>query len=234
PSGLTRNAPMIRPTTGVLTMIRSTRGGNIRSLYVASALTIAFSGGSAASQTPARGRAASPGAPLVLDRETTILVGADEPAPIAAAARDLAADCEKVLGRAPRIVQRPEDAAAATIVIGFRSTLVQGVRPTAAGAPESFSLSVRDAAWKGAPRRRAVVLTGADMRGTMYAVYQFAEEFLGVDPLYYWTDHVPARRATIEVPASLSEAFPAPVFKYRGFFINDEDLLTGWASGERN
>src|SRR5207248_6399451 len=26
--------------------------------------------------------------------------------------------------------------------------------------------------------------------------------------------------------------FPASVFKYRGLFINDEDLLTGWAPGE--
>src|SRR2546430_13589145 len=38
--------------------------------------------------------------------------------------------------------------------------------------------------------------------------------------------------ARIELLASLNRQFPAPVFKYRGFFINDEDLLTGWAPGE--
>ncbi len=38
---------------------------------------------------------------------------------------------------------------------------------------------------------------------------------------------------SIEIPVSYEKTFPAPIFKYRGFFINDEDLLTGWASGEK-
>ena len=50
--------------------------------------------------------------------------------------------------------------------------------------------------------------------------------------MYYWTDRQPAKRASIAVPANLSHAYPAPLFKYRGFFINDEDQLTGWANGE--
>ena len=134
-------------------MIGSRRGSNVRSLFVVWALTMVFGGGAVAGQTPPRGRA-SLRAPLALNGDTTILIAADEPAPVAMAARDLAADFEKVLGRAPRIVQRPEDTAATTVVIGFRSTLVQGLRPTAAGAPESFSVSVRDATWKGTARRR--------------------------------------------------------------------------------
>jgi hypothetical protein len=32
----------------------------------------------------------------------------------------------------------------------------------------------------------------------------------------------------------LKKVFPPPVFKYRGFFINDEDLLTGWAPGGKS
>src|SRR5262245_4647416 len=214
--------------------VRAGCTANTRALLVATALTASFGVAAIAAQTPSRGRAAPSGAPLVLDAATTILVGADEPPPIAAAARDLASDFEKVLGRAPRIVQRAEDTATTTVVIGLRSALMQSLRPATAGAAESFSLSVRDATWRVAPRRRAVVLTGADMRGTMYAVYQFAEQFLGIDPLYYWTDHVPARTTAIDLPATLDETFPAPLFKYRGFFINDEDLLTGWASGERS
>lgn len=61
------------------------------------------------------------------------------------------------------------------------------------------------------------------MRGTMYAVYQFSEQYLGIDPLYYWTDRQPVPRTSIEIPASLNRTFSAPVFKYRGLFINDED-----------
>jgi hypothetical protein len=171
---------------------------------------------------------------VVLDATTTILIGADEPSPVAEAARDLASDFEKVLGRKPRIVQRREETGPATVLIGYRSTLLQGLRSAPEGSPESFSISVRQTGWKEAPRTRVVLLTGADMRGTIYAVYQFAERFLGIDPLYYWTDHVPDRKARVEIPSSLNEAFPPPAFKYRGFFINDEDLLTGWAPGARD
>src|SRR5262249_4808272 len=73
---------------------------------------------------------------------------------------------------------------------------------------------------------------GGDMRGTIYAIYQFSEDYLGVDPLYYWTDHAPASKPRVDLPDGLSKDFAAPGFKYRGFFINDEDLLTGWGPGE--
>jgi hypothetical protein len=157
--------------------------------------------------------AAPSAAPVVLTSDTVIVVGAGEPPPVMAAARDLASDVEKVLGRAPRIVQRREDLRNPAIVIGGGK----------AGAPESFSIAAADG---------AVRLTGADMRGTIYAVYQFSEDYLGVDPLYYWTDHVPPKKARIELPDALNKDFPAPVFAYRGFFVNDEDLLTGFAPGE--
>jgi Glycosyl hydrolase family 115 len=96
-----------------------------------------------------------------------------------------------------------------------------------------FQFPSPSADWNKARRTEVVLLTGADMRGTIYAIYEFAQKFLGIDPLYYWTDHEPLRRASIQIPASLDEKFPAPVFKYRGFFVNDEDLLTGWAPGEK-
>ena len=31
---------------------------------------------------------------------------------------------------------------------------------------------------------------------------------------------------------NLKRDYPSPLFKYRGFFINDKDQLTGWAPGE--
>ena len=66
------------------------------------------------------------------------------------------------------------------------------------------------------------------MRGTIYAIYQFSQTLLGMDPMYLWTDKVPQRRTSIPLPAGFARAFPSPVFHYRGFFINDEDLLSGW------
>ncbi len=157
--------------------------------------------------------AARPAAPVVLDASTVIVVGADQPGPVMEAARDLASDFEKVIGRAPRIVQRREDPRSPAIVIAGGKT----------GAPESFSIAAAGG---------AVRLTGADMRGTIYAVYQFSEDYLGIDPLYYWTDRVPAKKTRIELPEGVDKNFPGPVFAYRGFFVNDEDLLTGFAPGE--
>lgn len=168
---------------------------------------------------------------MALDSSTVLLVDAAEPGPIQEAARDLAGDFEKVFGKRPRIVTRPEDAAPVTVLIGLQSALVRNLRAGRPAQAESFTISVRQSNSSGGPSARVVLLTGADMRGTLFAVYPFAQEYLGVDPLYYWTDHEPTHRARIELPEALNRTWPAPVIRYRGFFINDEDLLTGWAPG---
>jgi hypothetical protein len=171
---------------------------------------------------------------VILDSTVTLLLGPEEPLPIVEAAQDLAGDFEKVLGKRPKIVHRREDAAPVTILIGYQSKLLEGLRRAGLTEPESFSISAATANWKTQQPTKVVLLAGADMRGTIFAVYEFAEEYLGIDPLYYWTDFQPVQRAQIVLSASLKKEFPAPVFKYRGFFINDEDLLTGWAPGDKD
>lgn len=168
---------------------------------------------------------AAPAHAVAVDGHVTLVVGADEPQPVKTAAEDLASDCAKVFGTRPMIVDRAVQSGT-TILIGEAEKLPADVRPENVTATESFSIAAHGA--------RTVVLAGADMRGTIYAIYQFSQEFLGVDPMYYWTDHQPVRRARIEIPANFNRFFPPPVFKYRGFFINDEDLLTGWAPGDKD
>jgi len=170
---------------------------------------------------------------IVLDGAVTILIRRDAAGPVQLAADDLAADFEAVFGTRPPIVHRPEDAARTTIAIAAPPDFPSGVHAPRLTAPESFSISSQTVNWNRTSSTQVVVLSGADLRGTIYAVYQFSEKYLGIDPLYYWTDHLPAHRASIAIPANLlPETYPAPVFRYRGFFINDEDLLTGWAPGE--
>jgi hypothetical protein len=170
---------------------------------------------------------------VVVDSTAAILLGPDEPLPIVKAAQDLQNDFEKVFGKKPAILHRSEDTARVTILIGERSRLPEAFRPGVPSEPESFTISATTAEWNKSRPTHVVLLAGADMRGTIYAIYEFSEEYLGVDPHYYWTDHQPVRRTQIALPASLQKKFPAPVFKYRGFFINDEDLLTGWAPGDK-
>ena len=179
-------------------------------------------------------QAASPPAaanPMVLDSHVAILESPNMAPAIRRAAEDLRSDFEKVLGVRPRLVRRIGEGGGETIMIGQASDLPAALRPKGLSAPESFSISL--AATGGKTPARVLLLTGADMRGTIYAIYQFSQDYLGVDPMYYWTDKQPARRARIEIPAGLAHAFPAPLYKYRGFFINDEDQLTGWAPGEK-
>ncbi len=168
---------------------------------------------------------------ITLDARTTLFVDAREPAPIQFAAKDLASDLGKVLGRPARIVRRPSEASPVVIWVAFNGGLPKGIERPAGW--EKLSIRAVNNPWPGSPVKRAIVLTGSDVRGTVYAIYEFAEKYLGIDPLYYWTDFQPARRTAIELPDSLDQKSPGTVFKYRGFFINDEDLLTGWAPGEK-
>jgi hypothetical protein len=164
---------------------------------------------------------------IAIDSRVTICEPAGTPLPIQNSVKDLANDFEKVFGVAPKIVARQEDAGPQTILVGEVARIPEAMRPVGLLAPESFAISVTNRASK------TVVLTGPDLRGAIYAVYEFSREYLGVDPMYYWTDREPARRTSIRISASLSQSYPAPAFKYRGLFLNDEDLLTGWAPGEK-
>jgi hypothetical protein len=157
---------------------------------------------------------------IVVDSRTAIVLSADAKGPVRLAAADLASDMSKVFGAKPRIVPAM-DAAAGTAIVIHESTGAS--RPA-----ESFSIAVGADGGK-----RVVRLEGTDMRGTIYAIYQFSQEFLGVDPMYYWTDNEPTRRSSVILTADLHKEYPAPVFKYRGWFPNDEDLLTGWAPDEK-
>jgi hypothetical protein len=96
------------------------------------------------------------------------------------------------------------------------------VRPVRSGDVHSSLLGIDNC-------RSALLATGADTRGAIYAAYTLSEEVLGVDPWYYWVDKEQARRDHIEVAATLDEHFGPPPFKYRGWFMNDEDLLSGFA-----
>ncbi|RRJ99598.1 hypothetical protein Ga0100230_015850 [Opitutaceae bacterium TAV3] len=79
-------------------------------------------------------------------------------------------------------------------------------------------------------RNAVIFLCGSDERGAMWAVYEFCERFLGVDPLYLWTDNAPARQPVLDLPPGIHEDQPR-TFRYRGWFINDEDLLSDWRDG---
>lgn len=167
---------------------------------------------------------------ITISSEVTIVESPDEPSPVRRATDDLASDFAKVFGREPRRASDLEDTGAAgpvAIQIASRDQLHPGLKCSTTTDPESFAFSTLRVAGR-QPLRQVVCLTGADMRGTIYAIYEFSQRILGVDPMYLWTDKQPAQRTSITLPADFDKAYPRPVFRYRGFFINDEDLLSGW------
>ncbi len=123
---------------------------------------------------------------------------------VAMAADDLRQDLHAVLDEAPH------DAAAsdATIVIDTDAQLgIEAWRITATG--------------------EQINITGGDVLGTTYGIYRFAERILGIDPLYFWKDIAPAPRKEVIVASQVIES-SKPTFRFRGWFINDEDLLSEW------
>ena len=74
---------------------------------------------------------------------------------------------------------------------------------------------------------RALVIAGADRRGTIYGIYDIAER-AGVSPWYWWAD-VPVT-VQPELYVAKGRRTDAPEVKYRGIFLNDEEPALGnWA-----
>lgn len=148
------------------------------------------------------------------------------------AVQDLASDIGRIRGRMPDVhsaLPREEDGVILVGDIrspGFRRRAeAYGVQLSSLeGLQEGYRLqSFGD-------RDQNILLCGSDERGAMWAVYEFAEKFLGVDPLGFWTDHQPPSRTHLDQSEIFVEDAPQN-FTYRGWFINDEDLLSEWKDG---
>jgi hypothetical protein len=140
-----------------------------------------------------------------------IVVAAGEPEYVRLAAEDLASDVAKITGRRPDVVPAGAAPDGPCVMIATK----------AGGAWESYRVEARGS---------RLVIEGGDARGTMFGVYAFAARYLQVDPLWYWSGREPAKRTELTWPSVLIVA-ASPAFKFRGWFINDEDLLTFWKPG---
>ncbi|HWE84726.1 MAG TPA: glycosyl hydrolase 115 family protein [Terracidiphilus sp.] len=200
-------------------MLTQIQGRFFRVLLVAAALPLLGSAplGAAKPQKPA----------ITIDRSVTIVESPEEPGPVRRATDDLLNDFAKVFGREPARADDLEDAGPLAILIAERDRVHPGIQCTKPTNPESFAFSIVRVPGH-QPLKHIVCLTGADMRGTIYAIYQFSQSILGVDPMYLWTGKEPEKRTSITLSPDFDKVYPTPVFRYRGFFINDEDLLSGW------
>ncbi len=71
-----------------------------------------------------------------------------------------------------------------------------------------------------------VIAAGGDL-GFVYGLLFLSEKWLGITPFWFWNDQKLARKETVLIPKKTIFSSKSYV-KYRGWFINDEVLISTW------
>lgn len=72
-----------------------------------------------------------------------------------------------------------------------------------------------------------VIISAPTYLGSMWGIYTLSEKLLGISPCYLFDGIIPQKRERLDAEPFEIEDSPRG-FGFRGIFINDEDLLTGW------
>ena len=136
------------------------------------------------------------------------------------AAEDLRADFARVstASHTPRLIDSPT---APCIVIEENDTRIEDPIDD-----ESFRIHIEGDILR---------ISAQSYFGTLWGIYAISEKMLGISPCYLFDDFPIAKKERLEISdTEISEH--APDFGFRGIFINDEDLLSGWkkSEGRRN
>jgi len=131
---------------------------------------------------------------------------------VALAAGDLSDDFARVSTRGVKaeICDKAEDGC-----IVICENTVSTSRPV---LDEGFSITTENG---------SIFLKADGYLGTMWAIYTFCEKYLGVAPCYLFNDLETERKDSLEIDEINITDKPSG-YGFRGVFINDEDLLTGW------
>lgn len=153
----------------------------------------------------------------------TLYVSEREDNAVLLAVEKLQADFNKVMGYTPqRTTSIPGKDKIVLMIVNEK---------TRTSLPSSFLKPLDDfeshRVWCDVSKNR-IYLQGKDMRGTIYAIYTFSEQILGVPPLWYFCSWEPQRKQSIAVPADYDYYSPSPQVRYRAWFPNDQDMYTPW------
>jgi hypothetical protein len=175
---------------------------------------------------------AGPSAPPV------ILISAKELGPAARAAKDLAADFGRVLGKNATVTTAttlPKSGDAPAIIIGTLGSselidqLVKDNQLDAAAIRGKWEAYASQVVTDANGKPVALAIAGSDVRGTIFGIYDLSQQ-IGVSPWHYWADVPPKKRQYIFAP-TVSKVYGPPSVKYRGLFINDEaPALSNWVT----
>ncbi|MGK7397247.1 MAG: hypothetical protein ACNS62_21905, partial [Candidatus Cyclobacteriaceae bacterium M3_2C_046] len=174
------------------------------------------------------------------NQQATIYLPPGTSEPIQLAVQDLASDVQKITGQQLKIVNNLNDASQNTIIIvnlASDSNLetLPNLNPdldSLSGQWESYVVTQANSYEN---IENPLLMVGSDERGTIFAIYHFIEKYLQVDPFYYWTGMEPEPQEEL-VFDNIEIIADEPDFKYRGWFNNDEDLITEFfaSAGQRD
>jgi hypothetical protein len=164
-------------------------------------------------------------AAIVYDRQSAV--------PIQKAAALLSHDLTQLTGQICAADTAPGTPNANGIIIGLASSpemaallKKNGINPDPiTGKWETYGRAVIAAPWN--PEKKAVVIFGSDVRGTIWGVIDLTRE-MGVSAWEWWADVKIRKTDHIDVDASLRYS-KEPSVKYRGFFLNTGGLQR-WAA----
>ena len=147
-----------------------------------------------------------------------IVVPENETAPVKFAISILQRDLKMVFGEESELVHTIPDNEAAIVIVN-NSLGTNGSESQKVSGTEAHGLYLHG---------NHIVLNGADMRGTIYAIYTFSEKILGIPPLWFWASLKPETKKEIRIPSDTEYLFSSPYVKYRTWFPNDQDNFSPW------
>lgn len=165
----------------------------------------------------------------------TIFTSLGDAPVVVIAASAFAGDVERVSGIRPKVSQGIPEGRLAILAgtIGTSELIDQLIADKRVnvekvnGQTEAYTIAWVDNPVSGVAR--ALVVAGADRRGTAYGIFRLSER-IGVSPWIWWADVAPTRRSRVSLGAE-TIVQGSPSVRYRGIFINDEDWsLRPWAA----
>ncbi len=164
-------------------------------------------------------------APLKLKKGNfQVVVASQELGSVVLAAETLCKDFEKVMQYRPEISPTTNNAKGIDIIIINEATTAALVEASSLRSLDGFE-SHRIYC---DPAKNRIYLHGKDMRGAIFAIYTFSEQFLEVPPLWYFSSWEPQFKKQIEIAADFDYFQKSPQVRYRAWFPNDTDLFTPW------
>lgn len=160
---------------------------------------------------------------VIQKNNVSIIVADNESKAVKRALGDLQSDFKKVMGFEPTINESGNGNVELIIVNNETKHNISKHKLKSLDKFESHRIYA-DA------EENKIYLHGADMRGTIYAIYSFCEDFLGVPPLWYYSSWIPKTKNSIAIDRYYDYFAKSPQVKYRAWFPNDTDLLRPWQS----